>query len=104
MEQNEKTTLEHWTNIFAEWRKSGESQRGFCRRKDISYSAFGYWRKKVDRKTADSPLVRVAGSGALRVSPGITVRSGALRVELSGEESEEVLGRIFRALGSSACS
>ena len=107
MAQRENTKEADWAKVFADWRKSDESQRGYCRRKGISFSAFGYWRRKIERQGADAApvgLVLLGGHPSWKASAGFTVRCGALRVELSGGESEEVLGRVFRALGSVACS
>ena len=107
MAQRESMKEADWARVFADWRKSDESQRGYCRREGISFSAFGYWRRKIDRQPADAAPVRLALSDeypSWKASAGVTVRCGALRVELTGGESEKVLGRIFRALGSVGCS
>ena len=36
----------HWRALLGEWKESGLSQREFCRRRGISFSAFHYWRHR----------------------------------------------------------
>jgi hypothetical protein len=100
MEQNQRRTAQEWGDIFSDWRKSGESQRGYCRREGIPISAFGYWHRKLERHGEQRRLVRV---GSLPLLPGagrngFTARAGGIQVDLSGQESEELLVKVFRAL------
>jgi hypothetical protein len=100
MEQNKRKKAAEWSDIFSEWRRSGESQRGYCRGKGISISAFGYWYRKLERDGVEQSFVKIGKIGAL---PGIdrkgfSARAGGVLVELSGRESEELLMRVFRAL------
>lgn len=102
MEQNKRrTTSREWVDVLSAWRKSGESQRGYCRRAGISFSSFTYWRGKLEKESQENRLVKVGKVQSTRmptIGNPIIVRSGAMRVELSGEESEAVLGKLFRAL------
>ena len=97
MERNQsKKTLE-WRDIFMEWRKSGESQRGYCRRKGISISAFGYWYRKLESEGSEQSLVKIEAVSRIGRT-GLTARAGGVLVELSGLESEELFLKVFRAL------
>jgi hypothetical protein len=100
MEQNQNQKVRVWNDIFSEWRRSGESQRGYCRRKGISISAFNYWHRKLENNDAEQSLVKVCDRGVLaRVeNNGLTAQAGGVLVELSGKESEEFLLKVFRAL------
>jgi len=100
MEQKQRRNSKEWADIFADWRKSGESQRGYCRNEGISFSSFSYWRRKLEKQSNESLFVRVGKMAALPGVGGktITARIGGVEVELSGEESEAVLVRVFRAL------
>jgi hypothetical protein len=100
MEQNRGKKAREWSDIFSDWRRSGESQRGYCRDKGISISAFGYWHRKLERDGVEQSFVKVRNVGSIRGTDtdGLTVRAGGVLVELSGQESEEILMKVFRAL------
>ena len=42
MESIRRKTAEEWGEVFSDWRRSGESQRGYCRSKEIPFSSFTY--------------------------------------------------------------
>ena len=100
MEQNQRKKAREWSGIFADWQKSGESQRGYCRRKEISLSAFGYWHRKLKRDPDDHALVKVGNLATLPLAErkSVTARAGGVLVGLTGRESEDFLIRVFRAL------
>ncbi len=101
----DETKVTKWSEIFVDWQKSGESQRGYCRRVGISYSAFGYWRKQLKRSECELGFVRVAKTAITGAVPArTTVRCIGVEVELTGQETEEYLERLFRSLGWTACS
>ncbi len=97
MEKERSQKAREWNGIFSEWRKSGESRRGYCERKGISISAFGYWYKKLEMDGVEQSFVKIRGLSGIE-SAGLIARSGSVVVELSGGESEEFLIKIFRAL------
>jgi hypothetical protein len=107
MAQEPKRSVEEWKNVVARWKESGASQRGFCRSQGISFSAFSYWIRKVD-ETRSVSLVKIAGSKRSAVTLAhhgpIVVRAGAIRLELTGEESEATMMKVFRALEAASCS
>ena len=100
MERMKRRSGSEWADILSEWKKSGRSKRGYCRHKGISFSAFGYWRKKLDKQSGETSLVKVNNLLALPGVGGNTllVKAGGIQVELTGQENEDLLVRIFRAL------
>lgn len=103
MERKYRRNESQWADILSDWKKSGETQRGYCRRKSIKFTTFHYWRNKQRKDSRDNSLVKVS-SKTLPASVGRntpTVRVGEIQVRLSGHESEELLARIFRALKAS---
>ena len=100
MKQGQRRCSSDWAGVFSDWRRSGDSQRGYCRREGIPYSAFTYWRRKLEKENDENSLEIVGSlSGFSEINrKGLTVKLDRIRVELSGEESEELLARIFRAL------
>ena len=103
MGRNDRRTPSEWADIFADWQRSGESQRGYCRRNSIGFSTFSYWRKKLREMGDGSSLVKVNSLAFLsRVGGNApTIHLGEIQVRLSGQESEELLIRIFKALKAS---
>ena len=57
MAQNRRRNAQEWSEIFSDWQRSGESQRGYCRSEEISISAFGYWRRKIERNDDKHPFL-----------------------------------------------
>ena len=107
MRQGRDSRLSRWARVVADWQESGETQRGYCLSRGVSYQQFKYWRTKLEGGGGESGgLVKVAAGKEIPWSSysSTVVRWGAVRIELSGEESEGQLGRIFRALGSTGCS
>jgi len=51
---------EHWEGIIREWSETGLSQREYCLRQSLTYSAFRYWyRRLVSRDTQPDTNGRV---------------------------------------------
>ena len=100
MKKPSKRNTQEWRAIFSVWRESGESQRAFCRREGISISSFGYWHRKLKEDSGKQQIVKIHGLASLPTSSEntLTARSGSVQVDLSGNESEELLIRVFRAL------
>ena len=98
MEQNQRRTAEQWSGIFSHWRESGQSQRGYCRGEGISFSAFGYWRRKLEQGEENRRIVRVGLAEPITSQRNISARASGVTIYFSGAESEEVLVKVFRAL------
>jgi len=98
-----------WAEVLAQWQRSGASQRGFCRENGIPYSAFTYWRKKLSDHREDSAFVRVsserAGNAVIgRGETPIHVQIGVMRAEFSGNERDEAIVKVLRAMRQVSCS
>ena len=100
MAQNRRRNAQEWSDIFSDWRRSGESQREYCRREGVSISAFGYWHRKLKSDGEEHPIVKVSRHTSLPTvcERGLTARVGGVLVDLTGRESEDFLLRVFRAL------
>ncbi len=100
MEQNRRRNAQEWITLFSDWRRSGESQRGYCRRQGISISAFGYWRMKLKKDSEERQIVKISSLASLPATGQNTfiARSGGVLVELTGRESEDFLINAFKAL------
>jgi hypothetical protein len=56
--QSQTGETKKWQAHFAAQAKSGLSRSEYCRRQEISYHAFGYWRRKLS-KTAGNNVALV---------------------------------------------
>lgn len=52
-EKQRREKLRYWKEVMEEQEQSGSSIRGFCRERDLSHSAFCYWRDKVKEIAQD---------------------------------------------------
>ena len=59
-----KYSMEKWRSIIAECHTSDLNQREFCQKKNLSYEAYRYWRKKFNR--VDSSIFIRPGSTDMR--------------------------------------
>jgi hypothetical protein len=91
-----------WKSLLAEWQDSGLSQREFCRRRDLSFSRFHYWRHKMNQDIGESAeMVRVSDAGEV-----VGKRGGSIRIHVGErfivegcEEAEpQSLERVLRVV------
>lgn len=97
-----------WQARVKAWRRSGLSQREYCRRNHLSSSQFSYWKKSLEPKVVQEPsafvpvpltmtpkMHKVNGSGS-----GLTVRlANGIGIELSDEFNSATLAQAVVALG-----
>ena len=60
----------YWAGIVEEWRQSGMAQKTFCLEKQLSYSAFYYWYRKLAEFPPDA---RSEEKSAGRDNPKLTL-------------------------------
>ena len=48
-----------WENHLQSWKRGGLSKAEYCRRKQISYHAFNYWKKRFEKPKSSSPITLV---------------------------------------------
>ena len=80
-----------WSEIIACWQESGLSQIDFCRRHDLKYHRFVYWRQKFAPKP-DMSIAQIVEVPALTIGQGAGTSpwSSGLRVVLAADVSIEV--------------
>ena len=49
-----KDNLSYWHGHFKGWEKSGLSQAAYCRRNDLKYCLFHYWKRKLNKPSQSS--------------------------------------------------
>jgi len=64
-----------WENHLIAWEQSGLSKAEYCRQKNISYHAFNYWKKRLRKPGAPSPITLVKLEETERVTSSFNQRS-----------------------------
>jgi hypothetical protein len=110
-----------WSRHWAAWQSSGLSQRAYCQQQGLSYSAFGYWRNRLNRVKSAAirppfvPLLieppAVEAGGAESVAPihcgrgtGVEIRLVHGRsIVVDADFDEAVLARVIRVMEQVPC-
>jgi hypothetical protein len=116
----------YWQAHRMAWQSSGLSQRAYCQREGLSFSAFGYWRSRMNATPAtpaatfvplliEAPAVKAeeaevaVGSGSpAPISPGlgagVEVRLKSDRTIVVAENFDEaVLAKVIRVVEQVPC-
>lgn len=116
MSETEKRVA-FWRGHWQDWAASGLSQRAYCARHGLSYSAFGYWRNRVKAEPAVptpafvpvivEPSAEAVAAPALEPATpevGIEIRLPHGRtVVVAGRFDEVALARVIRVLEQVPC-
>lgn len=78
MESADQTSQQLMFSLIEVWKRSGKTQKEFCREKDIAYHKFHYWFKKYNEQHLESSQsafmqVRVNNTSSTSLSGGIEV-------------------------------
>lgn len=96
-----------WRRAIAEWRKSGQSVRDYCSRRNLTESNFFAWRRELMKRDQEPQRVKPAvGFVPVRVVPdamievvltsGVTVR-GPMGMDAGA------VAKLVAALGNASC-
>jgi len=87
------------------WRSSGLTQAEYCRRNDLKWSTFNYWRKRLATSAAAVTLVQVPvgfnrnGSGYQPCQELTLVLGDRYKVEIGDNFNPSTLARLVDTLG-----
>ena len=42
--------MDKWRMIISDWEQSGQTQQEFCRKREIIYTQFTYWQKRIKKE------------------------------------------------------
>ena len=86
LEQNRR----YWKNHITSWQDSRLSQSEYCRRHELKFHQFVYWRRKfVSKPAVPISLIQVPAAAVARAT-GYGPRPAALRVALAPDLCIEV--------------
>ena len=74
---------QHWRRIFSDWKMSGLNAAEYCRRKDLKYTQFIDWGKRLRKRDA-------AQTTGTQYRNRMAARAKAIAKKLRLEESKEV--------------
>ncbi len=90
-----------WEGHMTRWRDSGLTQAEYCRRNELKWSKFHYWRKRLKDKPTAVTLVQVPVSNNLSCQPGqeLTLILGSrYRVEIGDNFNPSTLAKLVDTL------
>ncbi|HEU0201788.1 MAG TPA: hypothetical protein VFR86_15320 [Burkholderiaceae bacterium] len=115
--RRERRTPAQWTELIAQQRASGLSERQFCMEHGIGLSTLGNQRRKLERAAAKGPRanprqpsflpipVRGAANGPAPIggdTPAAEIMIGdAVRIRLHGAALDTLLGALLARIGAS---
>lgn len=106
--QRDPRLEKRWREVIRSCARSGETIRGYCRKRGLSEASYHFWRRELSRRSEPSPKKpSIARFVPLRVMPpvGVKVRvkcpSGHL-VTLTTPDAG-TLAAVFAALGGKPC-
>jgi transposase-like protein len=89
-----------WRRVVGRQGESGETVRGFCRKKGLRESAFYFWRRELARREAAPPAFlpvqvteEAAAGGRIEI-----VLSGGRQVHVAGPVDREALAAVLAVL------
>jgi len=86
-----------WTDRILEWEKSGLSQKEFCRQKEISFSTFHYWRKKLKTKAGQFVEIKVDKAGKNNQAIVITLPNN-IQIHIQHVSDSKMIGELVQSL------
>ncbi len=89
---------EFWARHLADYRRSGLSYAEYCRRHDLTESAFGYWRRKLSASPQGKPAfvelkVAAADPGGIEI-----ILRNQIRVAVDSDFDKALLVRLIGVL------
>ena len=104
-----RMTKDRWTALYEEWQSSGESQSSFCKRKDINYHVFVYWRKKhsakiqpkISKKTFAA--VKLAGTPNQPVAHARVIMNNGIQIIIPADYPKSAMLNLLQLFGAASC-
>ena len=98
-----------WEKHLKSWRRSRLSKAEYCRRKQISYHAFNYWKKRLEKPKVPSPITLVKLEETKNLTSSFQKRTETFQspirfwvkdfcIEVENNFSPTVLGQLVQTL------
>lgn len=95
-EVKQSTTLrKFWQEKLEEWETSGLSGSSWCKKNQLSYSQFNYWRSIFINKPSPSNGMSVSQEDFIEIKEKIPPEEGSSGIELQWNQLSISLGKQF---------
>ncbi len=94
-----KEKVAFWQCHIKAWQESKLPQKAYCQQHDISFASFGYWRTRLNRKTAPKTKLIPVGISKPFSSINIFLPNG-IKLEVPTHELTDVLRALHTAQGT----
>jgi len=100
-----------WQRYIDTWASSGEKQKTFCTRHQLSYIKFGYWRNKLKKKHSKNQGARFQPVQikpkkpihCKRVAPIEVILPNGIQMWIDHDVKEELLKVVLNVLSAGEC-
>lgn len=89
--------VDFWQRHIEGWRQSKLSQKAYCTQQDLSFASFGYWRTRLNQKTAARGKFISVNVPSVSASVNVFLPVG-VRLEFPAHALAEVLPVIVRSV------
>jgi hypothetical protein len=93
---------EYWQNHYILFKKSGLSQKAYCREKEISYWSFNPWKRRFDKKKINMSFQEVPvkfGQDKSSEEKIEIILKDNIRISIPDNFSSETLKNLMQILG-----
>ena len=99
-----ESKAQYWQRQFEQWQTSNLTQPEFCKRNDLNYTTFSYWRSRLsttNKKFKPSNIQTVTLPAKMNaITPSIRLRlSNGTLIEIPTTVDVQTLKQIFHCLG-----
>ena len=110
--RGESGRAKYWAGFLKRWEKSGLSQAEFCRRRQVNYGTFAWWKRQLGKAAADVPkqpgrlakasrrFVEVRLASPLPAPAYEVVLAGGRSIRVGAQFDPEILSRLIAAVES----
>ena len=100
---NQKNAI-RWRKIISDWLASAETQRIFCKKRNLSVSSLRYWRTQLKKQdTNNSELVKIKNPVIHKQQkPIIQIELGYCTMQLESDYAAENLSTVLKAIKEAA--
>lgn len=94
-----KQRRRQWETRIARWRASGVSMAAYCRQRGLSYTAFVWWRRRLEQAITSSPLTLIPVAAPTSSGVAIVVRlASGIGIEVEAGFDAALLSAVVHAL------
>jgi len=94
---------DEWRKRIEEWKQSGLNQAAYCREHHWSLATFGYWKRKLERRTTQLRFVPIERPGRIPGRGKIKLEIHGAILEISPDSDMQTLSQVLEVLARFSC-